>query len=268
MPEWVDEMLRDPVLAQYAPDRPWTAAQREEHVLFLHHRIDPAAMRALVPPELTLQQYDGSAWLAVIACRLTDGYMYRVPMPGFLGDFAEIDCAALVSYEDRLGLYFLGIEGAHRFTSWAVRWSTGLPYRFADTKLRDQNGSFHVSSGPRWVRGAAAATFDAVYRPSTANVVPDPGSPIEVLTGQYSAFTVHRGKVCELDEIHSKWQLQEADLDLSVNTLPSAVGLPQADRPELVHYARGRSIVSWLPQPVGAHRSGLAPVEPPGRESV
>lgn len=264
MPAWVDEILHDPTLAPFAPDRRWSGAQREEHVLFLHYRVAADELRAVVPPMLELQQYDGSAWIATIALQMNDVHLRSLRLPGEFGSFSEIDCAALVQYQGRLGFYFLSIEGAHRFASFATRWATHLPYLHAGASVREEGGGFRATSGPRWVRGQAAASFDATYAPSTTNIVPDPGSPIAMLVGQYSAFVVRRGTVHEMDELHARWQLDEADADVRENTIPDAAGLTVARTPDLQHYAAQRAVVSWLPIPVRPGRPGLAPAEPPG----
>lgn len=264
MPAWVDQILHDPALAPFAPDRRWSGAQREAHVLFLHYRVHTDELRAVVPAPLELQEYDSSAWVATIALRMEDVCLRSIPLPGELGTFSEIDFAALVQYEGRLGFYFLSIEGAHRFSSLATRWATRLPYLYSGATVREEDGRFHATSGPRWVRGRAAASFDATYAPSTSNVIPDPGSPIRMLAGQYSAFVLRRGEVYEMDELHAPWQLDEADVELRENTIPDAAGLNVARTPDLQHYAARRDVVSWLPAPVRKGRPGLAPVEPPG----
>ena len=267
MPAWVDQVLHDPALQPFAPKRRWSGAQREEHVLFLHYRVAIDELRALVPPQLELQQYDGSAWVATIALQMNDVCLRSLPLPGEFGRFSEIDFAALVQYEGRLGFYFLSIEGAHWFSSLVTRWATRLPYLSSNAHVRLEDGRFRATSGPRWVRGRAAASFDAVYSPSRSNVIPDPGSPVHMLVGQYSAFVVRRGEVYEMDEIHAPWQLDEADTEIRENTIPDAAGVTVARTPDLQHYALRRDIVSWLPLRVRPGRPGLAPAEPPDVES-
>ncbi len=264
MAKWVNEVLHDPALQQYRPQRPWQAAQIEEHLLFLHYRFHPDGLRALVPPALDLVTYDGSAWVALIAFHMADVRlrMLPLPMPRSWRSGGEIDLAVPVRHRGRHGMYFLSIEGANRFTSWVTRRSSGLPYLHSpNLTVHAEGNGFRAVSGPRWVRGRAAAEFDAHYARWQPAQVPDPGSPVELLTGQYSAFTLHRGHVCELDEIHQLWELHEAEVEMRQNTLLDAAGIG-GRQPELQHYSPGRKIVSWLPAPVGANRTGLAPADP------
>lgn len=264
MPKWVQEILDDPSLQPYKPDRGWQAAQAEENVVFLHYRFAAEELRPLVPAPLELVTYDGSVWVALIAFQMTDVRfrMVPIPIPRRWGSFGEIDLAVIVRYKGRHGLYFLGIEGANRLVSWVTRLSSGLPYRYAaDLKVRADGDGFRATSGPRWVRSRPAAEFEARYASWNPIEIPDPGSPVDLLTGQYSAFTIHRGEVCELDEIHQLWDLHEAQVEIRQNTLLEAAGLSGGHRPELQHFSPGRRIVSWLPQPVREGRAGIAPAD-------
>ena len=54
------------------PDRPWVMRQRWRNLLFAHWRLDPAAIRGLVPSQLELDLLDGAAWVGVIPFWMTD----------------------------------------------------------------------------------------------------------------------------------------------------------------------------------------------------
>ncbi len=250
MKPWVEGLLQQPELARWAPDRPWSAAQREQHVLFLHHPVDADSIRSLVPPALELQIVDGSAWIAVIALEVADVTARRFPVPPWLRRFAEVDLLVPVVHQGRRGVFFLAIEGAQRIASALTRWTVGLPYLYAGTEARQVRDGWRVTSGPRWSADAAAAQFDATYRP-TGPVEHDPSSPASWLADQYTMFVVDRhGRLCRGDEIHGMWPLRCAEVDLRINTLPEASGVAVHGPPALVHYSEGRDIVTWAPTPV------------------
>lgn len=246
----VDRLLSNPALANWAPDRPWSAAQREEHVLFLHYPVVPDHLRPLVPSALELQIVDGSAWVAVIALRVADVVARRMPVPPWLRSFGEVDLLVPVVHEDRRGVFFLAIEGAQRIASFITRWTVGLPYLYAGTRAHAVRDGWRVASGPRWSADAPAASFDATYRP-LGPLEHDPSSPASWLADQYSMYVVDRhGQLCRGDEIHGMWPLRLAEVDLRTNTLPAASGVIVPDQPALVHYSEGRDIVTWAPVPV------------------
>ena len=60
--------------------RPWTLAQSWEDLLFAHWRVDAEQLRKLVPPELELEEHDGSAWLGITPFVLT-GFRLRGTFP-------------------------------------------------------------------------------------------------------------------------------------------------------------------------------------------
>ncbi|WP_436795811.1 YqjF family protein [Actinospongicola halichondriae] len=250
MTAWVERLLDDPALAKWAPDRPWSAAQREQHVLFLHYPVPVEQLRSAVPDSLEIQVVDGTAWISVIALEVADVTARRFPVPPWLRRFGEVDLLVPVVHEGRRGVFFLAIEGAQRIASMITRWTIGLPYLYAGTRTRQMRDGWQVTSGPRWCADAPAASFDATYRP-LGPVEHNPDSPASWLADQYSMYVVdRRGRLCRGDEIHGMWPLRAAEVDLRMNTLPAAAGLTVPDRPALVHYSEGRDIVTWTPTPV------------------
>ena len=47
------------------PDRPWLMAQSWLDLLFAHWRVPADELEAVLPPQLAVDTYDGSAWLGV-----------------------------------------------------------------------------------------------------------------------------------------------------------------------------------------------------------
>ena len=261
MNPWVHEMLRDPELARYAPQRPPGAAQIERDILLLHYEMDPAAIRPLVPAPLELHLYGGSAWVGILALQMADVQVRLLPwIPGAMRNFPEVDFATYVRFRGRDGLFFLSLESGSRWVAPLTRLGTGLPWMYSGLRRTESDGTFSVQSGPRSSRGAGAASLDLSFRPDPAKKVPDPGSPIALLSGQYSAFNVDLfGRICEVDEIHDPFETTEVDCEIRSNSLGNPVGLRLPDTPALMHYTAGRRIVSWFPRAVTRRRSGLAP---------
>ena len=53
------------------PSEPWVMAMRWHDLLFLHWPVRPEVIRPLIPPDLELDTFDGSAWIGVVPFRLT-----------------------------------------------------------------------------------------------------------------------------------------------------------------------------------------------------
>src|ERR687890_1673231 len=73
------------------PQGPWVMGQTWQDLLFAHYRVDEAALRAVLPPEVPLDTFDGSAWIGVTPFVVT-GLRARLmpPLPG-TSRFAEIN---------------------------------------------------------------------------------------------------------------------------------------------------------------------------------
>lgn len=98
-------------------------AQRWHDLLFAHWPLEPRLLRPLVPPELTLEEYDGAAWIGVIPFRLLD--LTRRPLPGarWRFSFLELNVRTYVRDGERPGVYFFSCEQPAR----RRRRATALP---------------------------------------------------------------------------------------------------------------------------------------------
>src|SRR5437660_12081822 len=73
------------------PEGLWVMGQTWHDLLFAHWRVPDSALRALVPDALTVETFDGSAWLGITPFRL-GGLRLRgtLPVPG-LSSFPELN---------------------------------------------------------------------------------------------------------------------------------------------------------------------------------
>jgi uncharacterized protein YqjF (DUF2071 family) len=253
----MDEIARSESYRQWAPSRQHDGGQKEQHVTFLHYRVDDvASLRDVVPEPLQLSTYDGSPWVSLMTLEVEEIHVGRRRLPRCLGSFPEVDLVAHVQCDGRRGVYFLSIESGRRW-AWILRRFAALPYLYSALRIGVDRGSIRVRSGPRWVRGGPAAQLDLTVVPRPDRVA----EPLaQVLADEYSAFVVdRRGRLCEFDEVHAPWSLVGADVEIASNTLADAVGVVLPELPEFVSYSPGRSILTWMPHPVTPQREGLAP---------
>jgi uncharacterized protein YqjF (DUF2071 family) len=78
-------------------------------VLLLHFRVASAAIGPLVPPQLTLDEVDGSAWVSVVPFRMRDVRPRYLPAIGPLSSFAELNVRTYVHVWDNPSA---GVHGA------------------------------------------------------------------------------------------------------------------------------------------------------------
>lgn len=93
------------------PEGPVVMLQRWEHLLFLHWRYDIATVQALLPPGLTVDPWNGSAWLGLVPLYMRDVRPRFVPPISPLSDFLELNLRTYVcDAKGRPGLYFFSLD--------------------------------------------------------------------------------------------------------------------------------------------------------------
>ncbi len=95
------------------PSGPWVMAQSWRELLFAHWRIPVEALRPLVPAELELETWDGSAWLGVVPFLMAGVRPRGVPALPRLSAFPEINVRTYVKVESKPGVWFLSLDAAN-----------------------------------------------------------------------------------------------------------------------------------------------------------
>ncbi|MGH7852535.1 MAG: YqjF family protein [Candidatus Binatia bacterium] len=225
------------------PRKPWVLAMRWHELLFLHWPVSPQILRPLIPGELEIDTYDGSAWIGVVPFHMTRVRLRF--MPGLA--FAELNVRTYVKFRGKTGVWFFSLDAASKLAVRAARF-LGLPYFDARMRVEPSEKTV-VYRSVRIHRQASPAEFDAVYEPTGPVYYSSPGSLDRWLTARYCLYAAHRKQVVYGEIDHPPWPLQPAELDLRVNTManPLAIALPNTK--PLLHFARCLDVVAW---PVGA----------------
>src|SRR5215216_242297 len=79
------------------PAGSWLMAQVWSELLFAHWPVPPAALRALIPPGLTLESFDGNAWVGVVPFRMSGVRLRFSPAAPWLSAFPELNVRTYVS---------------------------------------------------------------------------------------------------------------------------------------------------------------------------
>lgn len=93
------------------PSGPVVLHQRWEQLLFLHWKWDVATVQDSLPPGLTVDSYDGAAWLGLVPLFMRNVRPRFVPAIPALSDFLELNLRTYVQDEfGRPGLYFYSLD--------------------------------------------------------------------------------------------------------------------------------------------------------------
>jgi uncharacterized protein YqjF (DUF2071 family) len=232
------------------PERRWLQGQTWRDLLFAHWPVPSEVLRSVVPPALTIDTWEGEAWIAVVPFEIT-GLRLRGTLPApVLSRFAEANVRTYTTVDGRPGIYFLSLDAASAVAVAAARASYRLPYFRARMAIERSGGEIRYRS----MRVRGTASLRALYRPMGTVFQARPGTLEHFLIERYCLYTVPGGRVRRTDIHHPPWDLQPAQAQLAENTMTLAAGVSLPAREPLLHYARRQDVVIWPPT--------SAPVDP------
>jgi uncharacterized protein YqjF (DUF2071 family) len=219
-------------------------------LLFAHWPVPASKLRALVPPELEVQEHDGTSWVGLVPFRMAGVAPRPLPdLPG-ISAFPELNLRLYVEHEGRPGVWFVSLDAANGAAVWAARRFFHLPYFRADMEARDVEGG-RVSY--RSERRGAPVVFRGAYGPTSDVFAARPGSLEHFLTERYCLYArTPAGALTRTDVHHAPWPLQTAEAELVENTLGDAQGVPLTGPPALLHFSRRLDVVNWWPEVVSS----------------
>lgn len=224
------------------PSRAWSWRQSWLDLLFIHWPVPSQVLRPLVPPELTIQEFDGTSWVGVVPFRM-DGVMRR-PLPDVpgLSAFPELNVRLYVEAEGKPGVWFLSLDATNPLAVWAARRYFHLPYYRADITLNAEAGGYDYKSERR----SGEATFAARYRPIGNTYESTPGSLEHWLTERYCLYALSpRGRLYRNEVHHVPWPLYNAEAEILHNTMLRAADVAVADTAPLLHFSPRVDVVVW-----------------------
>jgi uncharacterized protein YqjF (DUF2071 family) len=228
------------------PSKPWAVAMRWHDLLFLHWPVRPQLIRPLIPRDLELDTFDGSAWLGIVPFRMTAVRPRRFPRIAGLA-FPEINVRTYVWSPGRSGVWFFSLDAANRLAVRLARMWYGLPYHDSRITVRREHDTVHYRS-IRTDRKSAMAEFNASYKPVGDVYRSAPETLDRWLTDRYCLYALdRRGRLCYGDIHHLPWPLQRADVALRRNTMTNPLGIGLTDTAPVAHYARRLDVIAWRP---------------------
>ncbi|MCC7449426.1 MAG: DUF2071 domain-containing protein [Anaerolineae bacterium] len=232
------------------PKGPWVMTQTWADLLFAHWPIDPDELRRVLPAPLTLDTYEGQAWIGIVPFNITAFRPRWLPSIPRMTTFPEVNVRTYVMVGDKPGVYFFSLDAANWPAVIGARLWFHLPYVFAQMSV-SHNVDWVVYDSIRKDPSAPPGEFHARYIINgNLNYAP-PGSLPHWLTERYCLYAVSpRQQVIRGEIHHARWPLQPATAKIAVNTLPLPGGLRLPNVPPLLHFAKKLDVAMWPPSVV------------------
>jgi len=248
--------------------------QRWSSIVWAHWPVDPDRVAAVLPPGLTPETYDGSAWVGLVPFLMSDlrlpGVLSGVtPMAG-VTSFGEVNVRTYVRGPDgRSGVWFATLD-ADRLVAVAVaRVALGLPYRHATTRLTvtPDGGSERLT----WTSTRRRDGVRAELQVAPDSVRPRPAAPglEQFVVERYSLYSWWYGRLLRGSLSHPPWSVRGARLlDLDCGTV-AAAGIRVAGAPHVLVgepvEVRVHGFTRLRPTPSAGRRAAAGPGPAPGR---
>lgn len=174
------------------PQRRAQGTQRWHQLLFSHWEVDPKALQPLVHPRLTIDTFEGKAYLGVVAFTMQRvqpwSFLPRVPTAS---EFFEINVRTYVHLDGaEPGIVFFSLDATSTLAVLAARAMWGLPYHRSRIVCHDDGGGWSCERS--WPKPAMAG-FKASFKVGPALPPSQPDSLAFFLAERYQFYAAGRG---------------------------------------------------------------------------
>jgi uncharacterized protein len=226
------------------PDAPVVLRQNWHHLLFLHWEVPAAELQSMLPSGLTVDTFDGRAYVGVIPFTMTGIRAALTPPLPWLSSFHEVNVRTYVHHDGcDPGVWFFSLDASSALAVAAARVAYKLRYfraRIGFHVTKDRVPIIDFASTRHDSRSTATATSHFRYRPMDGVVATAAPNTLDFfLVERYILYatdaegTLHRARVH-----HQPYPLQCVDVLQCDEMLTQVAGIHRGEGSPLRHYAR------------------------------
>jgi len=187
-----------------------------------------------------LDTFNGQCWIAVTPFHMTGVRGRWMPTVPGTSRFPELNLRTYVTFNGKPGVFFFSLDAASRLAVWGARAAYHLPYFYARMKVRPESASVHYESFRSQNTG-----FRGAYRPVGSVQIRQSGTLEHWLTERYCLYIVFGSSLFRAEIHHEPWPLQDAEADISANTMATAAGIQLPQILPLLHFSKRLEVLIW-----------------------
>lgn len=248
----IEPSIETPSIDRIAPTvRPPGRAigfHRWSNLLFVHWRLPVEAVLPLIPAGLTLDTWEGDAWVGLVPFFMSGVRPWWSPAVPGISTFCETNVRTYVHLRGRdPGVWFLSLEAASSLAVRVARWRWHLPYFRAEMNLvrRGNDVMFHsrrLWPGPAGPGCAIRVSLGAPLGES-AQGRSLPGTLEHFLIERYVLYAQRTSGRLEAGRVHhAPYPVRDARLDEFSETLLAAARIFPQSPPCHVAFSDGVSV--------------------------
>ena len=245
-------------MTRYGPDCPYQVPvpvmrHRWETLTFLHWSSDVDVVQRLLPEGLTVETYDGRAWVGLVP------FFMHVAPPApssagsvpWAGRFCETNVRTYVTDPTgRTGIWFLSLDAERLGAVVAARTTYRLPYYWSRMRLSQRADEVRYRCDRRWPGPDATSAVDV--RIGAPHADSELTEHDHFLTARFTLVSVIGGRLFYAHAAHPRWPLRRAEATRVDDGLVTAAGLPAPSGDPLVHWSAGVDVRIGGPHRVGS----------------
>ena len=222
------------------PVRDQAGSQRWSNLMFIHWQVDPEQVQQSLPSGLTVDTFDGDAYLGVVPFMMTRVKVGRLPIVPWICAFPETNVRTYVIDEaGDPGVWFYSLDAARMVPVLTARAIWHLNYRWSKMSIEKNNDKI-TYHGKRFAKPHAAYNFVGELVPEVEPAPAETGSLEFFLAERYLMFAVNRsGRLYSGRVWHTPYQLMTTQLSQCDQTLTDAAGFKLDRTPDHVAFSPG-----------------------------
>ncbi len=216
------------------------------HLTFLHWAVPAEEMQRLLPPGLTVDTFEGVAYVGLVAFTMCDMRLSWMPaLPGLRASHETNVRTYVVDENGVPGVWFFSLDAANlAFVHIARAWYY-LPYRKSAMRIRSNDEAVAYRSDSSLA--GCAVEVETCGELSVA----EPGSLAFFLIERYVLYSSRRGRLFSGRVHHTPYPLRAVQCGFVEEGLIKATQIERPDVAPLVHFSPGVDVEVF-----GLERSG------------